>query len=357
MSGKQQTTYWLAALHTPDVGPQTVLSLLEQVGSIEHVCQTLQQPNWAQVEKDLAWAEDPQHHIITLTDPDYPDRLKEIHAPPLVLFVAGDKSALKHEQIAMVGSRHPSPSGLRDAEEFAYQLVAAGFAITSGLALGVDGACHRGALRAKGITIGVMGTGLNHLYPATHRMLAKDILNNGGALVSEFPLDTRPIPQNFPRRNRIISGMSKGTLVVEAAIKSGSLITARYASEQGREVFAIPGSIHHGLARGCHYLIQQGATLVESPEDIVNELALSLPATPKQKPKRKTSRSAPSQSPLLAPEETQLLDQIEYATTPMDVIILRSGLTAAAVSSILLSLELQGHIQSVPGGYIRAVAN
>jgi DNA processing protein len=202
-----------------------------------------------------------------------------------------------------------------------------------------------------------MGTGLNHIYPATHRTLAKDILNNGGALVSEFPLDTRPIPQNFPRRNRIISGMSKGTLVVEAAIKSGSLITARYASEQGREVFAIPGSIHHGLARGCHHLIQQGAKLVETPEDIINELALSLPAAPVVKSRRKTVGSSPAQSPLLPPEENQLLGQIEYATTSMDVIILRSGLTAARVSSILLSLELQGHIQSVPGGYIRAVTN
>ena len=353
--------YWLAALYLPDVGPRTLQRWLEHFPNIEKLFlaspaewqaaniaptfqHALRQPNWQAVEKELAWAEIASQRILCLDDSEYPSLLKEISDPPLILYVRGEVSALSQIQLAIVGSRNPSPAGSANAQHFAFHLAQAGFAITSGLALGVDAAGHRGALSAKGVTIGVLGTGLQQIYPTSHRALAEEICQSGGALISEFPLETKALPHHFPRRNRIIAGLSQGVLVVEAALKSGSLITARHALEQGREVYAIPGSIHHPLARGCHHLIRQGAKLVETVEDILEELQPGVRLPRKEHvPREKIAHD--------------LLEKIDDAVTPIDMIILRSGLTAGEVSSILLALELQGRIHSVPGGYVRAVTN
>lgn len=353
--------YWLAALHLPGVGPRTVLRWLQEFSDIKMLFhasddemhakgiaarhrKALEHINWKMIEDDIAWSKASDNHIISLDDDAYPALLKEITDPPLVLFVKGDKDVLSARQIAMVGARNATPGGLKNAEQFAYSLTEAGFVVTSGLALGIDGASHRGALAAKGMTIGVCGTGLNYIYPLSHRTLARNMIQQGGAVISEFPLATTPRPENFPRRNRVIGGMSVGVIVVEAALKSGSLITARHALEQGREVFAIPGSIHNPLAKGCHHLIRQGAKLVETIGDIVEELGgLSLA----------TSLVPAIELTRLSSLERRLLEQIEYEITSMDAILLRSGLTAGEVSSMLLTLELNGYIQSVAGGYIR----
>lgn len=296
------------------------------------------------VQADLHWLEQKNHYLIPITDDRYPSLLKDIPDPPAVLYVTGDPDLLKVPQLAMVGSRNATRSGDATAHSFANHLAKAGLGITSGLALGIDSASHRGALDADGMTIAVAGTGLDGIYPARNKHLAKQIAEHG-ALVSEFPIGTRPAAENFPRRNRIISGLSLGTLVVEAAVKSGSLITARVASEQGREVFAIPGSIHNPLARGCHRLIRQGAKLVETAEDILEELG----------PLLKWEKTPPiSEQPAVEKideDHKRVLKAIDYDPTPVDMIIKRSELSAQEVSSILLILELNGAISSEPGGY------
>lgn len=357
-----QLAYWLAALYLPTIGPKTLQHCLASFADIEHLfkahkeewkalgltdqqIQALQHPDWRSVEQDLVWAQKEGRHLISMTDENYPPLLKELSDPPFILYVQGDVTVLKQTQMAMVGSRHATSAGIKNAELFAEALAQAGLVITSGLALGIDAASHRGALMAKGKTIAVFGTGLNHIYPRSHRKLVTDILQQQGAIISEFPLATLAHPGNFPRRNRIISGLSIGVLVVEAAIKSGSLITARCALEQGRDVFALPGSIHNPYAKGCHHLIQQGAKLVTSVEDILEE------TNSWYKGKIKTMSLAIK----LTSVEEQVFRQIEYEITPIDMIILRSGLTASEVSSILLTLELNGYIQSVSGGYIREV--
>lgn len=363
--------YWLATLYLPAVKQQRFLQWLahfpdiaaffqasasdwREAGVTDAYIAALQQPNWQMVEKDLAWAQKEGQHIITYDDALYPSLLKEISDPPLVLFVRGNKTALSQLQIAMVGSRHASTVGMKTANEFAYHLAEVGFVITSGMALGIDGASHQGALAAKGMTIGVAGTGLSHTYPKTHAPLVADILATNGAVISEFTLNVGPHPYHFPKRNRIISGMSVGVLVVEAALKSGSLITALHALHQGREVFAIPGSIHHPLSRGCHYLIREGAKLVETAKDILEELSASLThLKPRICP---VSLSTNEDTVPLSPEQKAVFNEIGCEITPFDVILLRSGLTAGEVSSILLTLELNGCIQSVPGGYVRCVS-
>ncbi len=259
----------------------------------------------------------------------------------------GDPAHLCQPQLAIVGSRNPSPAGLSNARNFAAYLAGAGIAITSGLAVGIDGAAHEGALR-QGSTIAVTGTGLDRVYPAGHRDLAHKIAKNG-VLVSEFPPGTAPRPENFPRRNRIISGLSVGTLVVEAALQSGSLITARLAVEQDREVFAIPGSIHNPQARGCHALIRQGAKLVETGRDIVDELSsllgtMEIPA-PACTPESKNTGFQ------LDPDYHKLLDSMGYDPISADALIATTGLTPEAVSSMLLLLELEEYVSSAPGGY------
>lgn len=310
----------------------------------------LKNPNWDTVEQDLAWAQKTGNHIITINDPDYPQLLKEIPNPPLLLFVCGDLQLLKSPQIAIVGSRNPTPTGLETAFVFAKELAQAGLVITSGFAMGIDAASHKGAIAAPGKTIAVMGTGLNQIYPARHTSLTQKILECGGVLLSEFALGAKGSIWHFPLRNRIISGLSLGALVVEATIRSGSLITARLANEQGREVFAVPSSIYNPLARGCHYLIRQGAKLTEQSADILEELGelaglkkLSILDTKKSQEKNKLDQ-----------EHRKLLDCIGFETTTIDVLVMRTGLSVQLVSIMLLELELQGLVKSVASGVVRA---
>lgn len=360
--------YWLAAVFLP-VTSRRFLSWLTQFADIHALFSapdeallsagvTLQciaaikQPDWRQIENELAWAQQTDCHLICLVDERYPRLLKETADPPLLLYVKGTIAALTRPQIAMVGSRAPTPAGVQTAMEFAQHLAGAGLGITSGLALGIDGASHAGALTVGGITLAVCGTGLNHCYPASHRALAEKICRQQGALISEFPLDTTVQKMNFPRRNRIIAGLSVGTLVIEAALKSGSLITARHALECGREVFAVPGSIHHPLAKGCHFLIRQGAKLVETAEDIFEELG-SLCAFMHNQDKYAEKKEKIADNP--GEEYRRVYQWITHEITPLDVIILRSGLTAEEVCSMLLRLELDGFVHPVQGGYVRKV--
>ncbi|MBD3653331.1 DNA-processing protein DprA [Kangiella sp.] len=298
------------------------------------------------IEQDLEWFDSEHKHLIPITSKDYPALLKEIPDPPKLLFVHGDKSLLNRHQIAIVGSRNPTAQGKENTREFAKTLAAAGAVITSGMALGVDGIAHQAALDVKQPTIAVVGTGLDRVYPARHKELAIQI-SEQGALVSEFALGTPVNASNFPVRNRIICGMSLGTLVVEAAIRSGSLITARLAMEQGREVFAIPGSIHNTLARGCHSLIKQGAKLVETAEEIIEELGALASWQTEQ------NQQEEAQDIVLEEEYQDVLKFIDDSTTSVDTIIQRSGLEIEVVSHMLLLLELNDYIASVPGGYQR----
>lgn len=287
------------------------------------------------VDRSLAWASQPDQHILTLADAAYPRALLEIADPPSVLYVRGNAALLQQRGLAMVGSRNATPQGLQTAESFAKALAGKGLSIISGLALGIDAAAHRGTLAAGGNTIAVIGTGADRLYPARNKELAMTIAAQG-AIVSEFPLGTPAIAANFPRRNRIISGLSCGVLVVEAAPESGSLITARLAGEQGREVFAIPGSIHSPVARGCHKLIKQGAKLVETAMDVLEELgnvaepvAVTLPAA--------------------ATEENALLAALGHDPCSLDDLVERSRLSIEHLLTELLTLELAGLVATLPG--------
>jgi DNA processing protein len=353
---QEELRYWLALLHAPGLGPVGFRELLQRYGDpaalFQQACPDLgslrdyvRQPDWEAVGCDLAWVAGDARRIVTLADPKYPPRLAELPSAPPLLFVQGDVTILRSMQIAMVGSRNPTRSGAETAYEFAHSLAASGITITSGLALGVDAACHKGALDAGGHTIAVAGTGPDRVYPARHRDLAHAIVDRGGAIVSEFAPGTPPLPAHFPRRNRIISGLSIGTLVVEAAVSSGSLITARAAAEQGREVFAIPGSIHNPLARGCHRLIRDGAKLVETAQDVLEELAPQLRALLAEAPP-----TAAEPVPELDADQRCLLESLDFAPVSVDVLVERSGLTAETVSSILLLLELHGYVASEPGG-------
>ena len=357
--------HWLALYHTPGVGAVTFHQLLEafpilqelphtdsetlhKLGLSRKAIDALQHPDASAITRDLEWQDKPGNRIMTCHDPDYPVLLSQLESPPPLLYIHGQTSILSEPLLAMVGSRNPSASGVRTATDFARHLSAAGLVISSGLALGIDAACHQGALDAGMPTVAVMGTGLDRVYPARHRDLARQIAEQG-ALVSEFPIGTAPRAENFPRRNRIISGMSLGTLVVEAAIRSGSLITARYAGDQGREVFAIPGSIHNPLARGCHHLIRQGAKLVETAQDVMDELGMLADSCYQADPATLDTEAA--DKPLkLDPDYQQLIDFIGFDSTSIDQLVCSSGLTPAEVSSMLLQLEMSGYIASNHGG-------
>jgi DNA processing protein len=298
--------------------------------------------------------------VLLFEDNRYPELLRQITNPPPFLFVRGNADCLSLPQIAIVGSRNPSSGGSENAERFAHYLATQGFAITSGLALGVDGAAHRGALSAWGKTIAVMGTAVDRIYPARHRALALEIIEKGGTLISEFPLGTGSYAGNFPQRNRIISGLSLGTLVVEAALQSGSLITARQALEQNREVFAIPGSIHNPLAKGCHQLIRQGATLVETAQDILDQLN-GLMSFKWQEAQQKLDLSSPeketSKSTDLILESTSDTDKVfsamGYDPVTLDALIERTQLPVNQLITQLTLLELSGKIESLGGSYQR----
>lgn len=363
----EDLAYWLALLRVPSVGPVTFRRLVDTFGSPKGFFEagmaawsqldanaqwSLANPPWSEVEADLRWQQEKGCHIFTMRDSRYPLLLRQIHDAPPLLYVHGDVDLLSAPQVAIVGSRNPSLDGQQNALEFARDLAARGLVITSGLALGIDAAAHRGALDVGGKTIAVAATGLDRVYPARHRDLAREIADQG-ALVSEFALGTAPQAENFPRRNRVISGLSAGVLVVEAARHSGSLITARYALEQGREVFALPGSIHNPLARGCHALIREGAKLVETSQDVLEELG-PLVRAPSLQPSATTGAAEEAESFSLDSDYQALLDCIGYDPVSIDTLVERSGLTPEVVSSMLLVLELQDYVGSMAGNrYIR----
>ena len=302
-------------------------------------------------EPDLNWLNSADnHYIITISCPEYPSLLKQTDTPPPLLYVHGNLSVINDPQLAIVGSRSPTQSGISNAYEFAKHLGQTGLCITSGLALGIDGIAHQGALDANGPTIAVIATGIDRVYPAKHRDLAHQIVENG-AIISEFPVGTQPRSGNFPRRNRIISGLSYGTLVVEAALRSGSLITARIASEQGREVFAIPGSIHNPLARGCHQLIRQGAKLVETAQDILEEMSAVIDLSEIDKPIPEEIIEENQNTALNNdPEHEHLLEKMGFDPVPIDQLVVRTGYKAESISAMLLILELQNQVSSNGGG-------
>ncbi len=324
---------------------------------IDSLKETLKFPPWDLVEKDLKWAQQAKNHLLISGDTDYPQLLKQQTGYPMMLYVMGDASLLKDIQIAIVGSRNPTPSAAETAYQFAHYLATNGMVITSGMALGIDASSHQGALQARGKTIAVAGTGIDRVYPAKHRDLAHEIVEKG-AVISEFPLGTAPLKQNFPKRNYTISALSVGTLVIEAALKSGSLITARLAMEQGREVFAIPGSIHNPLAKGCHYLIKQGAKLVESAEDIIEEIKpLSFASSilqqkqPPQTPQRKEDFKIVNLS-LLPKDQQLMLSFIDDKPITIDQLQKRCNIAIDDVNSLVVLLELGGYILNHAGGKI-----
>lgn len=287
-----------------------------------------------EIEQVLSWLEEPGNHLLTLADAEYPPALLETADPPTVLYVKGSVDRLSMPALAIVGSRNATPQGLSTARDFARALGSAGLTIVSGLALGIDTAAHEGGLASSGSTVAVVGTGLDIVYPARNRDLAHRIAAEG-AIVSEFPIGTKAIPSNFPRRNRLISGLARGVLVVEAAIRSGSLSTARYAGEQGREVLAIPGSIHSPLSRGCHALIKQGAKLVESASDVLEELRLTSQAV-------EVVDRVSDDDPLLA--------ALGHDPCDFDTLSQRTGLPVGSLQTRLSELELEGRIACLPGG-------
>lgn len=350
---------WFRLLQTPGVGRETARRLLAACGSPAAVFEappaTLKQLAGPAVVRALAgtppeWAERhaaarawlgaaPDHHVLALDDPRFPPQLLQSPDPPLLLYVQGRVDRLGAASIAVVGSRQPTVQGADNARAFSLALASHGLVVISGLAQGVDAAAHEGALPTAAGTVAVVGTGLDRVYPARHRDLAHRIAEHG-AIVSEFPPGTPPLAEHFPLRNRIIAGLSLGTLVVEAALRSGSLITARLASEAGREVFAIPGSIHAPQSKGCHALIKQGAKLVESAQDILEELRLAPPA----------AAGAAADGDADATPVDPLLAALGEDPVTIDALMARTGSPAAALSARLLDLELDGHVARLPGG-------
>lgn len=345
---------WLQLTLTPGLGAAALRALLRKFGLPQAILQrkrtelapymtaeTLAALDSSQL-RDMAaqaldWAGAPGHHLVTLADSDYPRLLLEIPDPPAVMYAVGKRELLMTTALAVVGSRNATAQGVRNAESFAQALSEAGFCIVSGLALGIDTAAHRGGLAGAGSTIAVLGTGVDTVYPRRNAPLADEI-GGRGLLISEFPLGTGPASFNFPRRNRVISGLSQGCLIVEAAIASGSLITARAATDQGREVFAVPGSIHSPLSKGCHALIKAGAKLVESADDILSELGGF-----------RRSGSA-STSSARTDDGDGLLRHMGHDPVDVDSLCSRAGMSAEQVSSELLRLELDGRIACLPGG-------
>ena len=381
MGETEELRAWLIALRTPGLGPVALRDWLQRAGHDIHAVLAqlwrqrvalgsaatawLRQPDADRLAADLSWLALPGHRLLCCTDADFPPQLEHIPQPPAALFVSGDAATLLYPQVAVVGARGASASGLVNAGAFTRALVRAGFAITSGLADGIDGAAHVAALDAGGATLAVMGTGPDLVYPRKHHALAQRIASQG-ALVSEFPPGTAARADHFPRRNRLIAGLALGTLVVEAGVRSGSLITARLAVEQGREVFALPGSIHHELARGCHRLIRDGARLVEDATEMVEilssaarlhgaELAARLaepPAAGRTGPPCAHAADAVGAPPGLGnndPAAQDLLYQIGHDPVSLDELALRTGMSPGALGAQLLMLELDAQIESLAG--------
>jgi DNA processing protein len=367
----EELSAWLRLSLEPDLGPALAYALLSALGEPEHIYAQGVNELARHVPRDLArrlaaeppaetadlieqtlrWVEAPGHYILTLADPGYPRQLLTISDPPLLLYVAGDPAQLDKPSLAMVGARSATPGGMENARAFAKYLAANGWSVVSGLALGIDAAAHEGALLAgpKGAgTVAVMGTGIDRIYPAANRELAHRIAEHG-ALVTELPLGAKALRFNFPKRNRIVAGLARGVLVVEAARQSGSLITARLATEGGREVFAIPGSIHSPLSRGCHALIRQGAKLVETAQDITDELG-----TPTPRPPPIPEAPAPATSP--AQPEHPLLQALGHDPLTLDALQARTGLDTAALQAQLLELELAGRVARTDDGRFQQLA-
>lgn len=352
LASDASTAAWLRLTLTRGVGLETQRRLLSVFGLPEHIFAAAGTAVRAavgeraaralaafdgdeQVARTLAWASQPGNHLITLADAAYPQALLEIADPPTLLYVKGRPELLNTRALAIVGARNATAQGASNAEQFARELSRGGLTIVSGLALGCDAAAHTGALDGVGSTVAVVGTGADRIYPPRNQELARRIAEHG-AIVSEFPLGTPALRDNFPRRNRIISGLARGVLVVEAAARSGTLITARLAGEQGREVFAIPGSIHSPLSKGCHQLIRQGAKLVDDARDILSELQ---PAPP---PEAAVEARSGDGDPLL--------DAMGFDPVGIDVLSQHTGLTADTLSAMLLSLELENRVALLPDG-------
>jgi DNA processing protein len=369
---------WLRLSLTPGVGDQTARQLLAAFGEPEHIFrqsesalrqivsarqaqQLLTLPDgWADLSRDTwDWLQhaptpDITHAVLTLGDAEYPAPLLLIPDPPVMLYALGQTAALQglkaEQSLAMVGSRNPTPQGQSNAREFARALAGSGLTIVSGMALGIDGAAHDGALQGARpqalATIAVVGTGLDRVYPRQHRELAHRIAQRG-LILSEYPLGTPPLNANFPKRNRLIAGLSQATLVVEAALQSGSLITAKQALEQGRDVLAIPGSIHSAQAKGCHALIKQGAKLVESAQDVLEELRMPDPFA--QVPLALAPTAAPTET------EDELLSAMGHDPVGLDALQARCGWPTARLQAQLLELELMGQVGRLPGGLFQRI--
>ena len=363
---------WLTALRTPGLGLGGLRQWLDRSGGDIHAALAqlhrdgatfdpaarawLERPDEARLAQDLAWLAEPGHRLLRCTDADFPPQLEHIPQPPAVLFVAGDPSLLLHPQVAIVGARAASASGMAHARAFARTLAGAGFTITSGMADGIDGAAHAAALDAGAKALAVIGTGPDRVYPRKHHALARRLAEHG-ALVSEFPPGTAARPDHFPRRNRIISGLALGVLVIEAGLRSGSLITARLAAEQGREVFALPGSIHNPLASGCHRLIRDGARLVEHASEIVELLAPAARSLGLELAARLSEEGAGEavMTTVADPDYRRLLSALGHEPATMEELVQRTGLSTGTLSSMLLMLELDGRIERRPGNAYQAM--
>ncbi|HXS73191.1 MAG TPA: DNA-processing protein DprA [Rhodanobacteraceae bacterium] len=362
---------WLILLRAPGVGPASLRALIARAGSAQDACNAarrfrgesglsnealswIESPDAARLEADLTWLGQPDHHLLRFSDADFPPQLAEIAQPPAALFVAGNPALLLGAQIAVVGARSASAQGLANARGFARVFARAGLTVTSGLADGIDGAAHGGALDASGVTIAVIGTGADLVYPRKHRELSHRIVERG-AIVSEYPLGTPARAEHFPQRNRLIAGLALGTLIVEAGLQSGSLITARLAGEMGREVFALPGSIHNPLARGCHRLIRDGARLTETAQEVIEALAPGAHALGAELRARLDAAPADASSdPRSAraddPDYAKLLAALGETPAGLDELAARTGLNPAALSSMLLLLELEGAVGPAVNG-------
>lgn len=365
MIDRDELAAWLRLVETPGIGREAARRLLREFGSAEAVASASTSSlrrfvgeapaaalgngsdrMAALLAKTIAWLEAPAgeaRDVLVLGDARYPQALLHAADPPLLLYLRGSAGPLNAPAIAIVGSRNPTAQGLENARAFARHLSASGLVVVSGLALGIDAAAHEGALAAGGATVAIVGTGLETVYPARHRGLADRIVQGGGAIVSEFAIGTPALAQNFPIRNRLIAGLGRGTLVVEAAVQSGSLITARLAAESGRDVFAIPGSIHSPQARGCHALIKQGAKLVDSAADILEEYAApGSPAAP-------AAPAAATAAPDDGGRDDPLLAALGFDPIGLDELVARTGMGAAELSARLLDLELAGRVARLPG--------
>ena len=356
---------WASLQQVPGLSPRALFALLKAFGgpadvlaasraslskvvAPELAAAVVRGADPSELERTLSWAREPGHALLAWDDPAYPQALLTIIDPPPILYCIGDSSFLSRPALAIVGSRNATPQGRENAHAFAAALSAAGLTIVSGLAQGIDAAAHRGGLEARGGSVAVMGTGIDRIYPAGNKDLARQLADRG-ALLSQFALGTAPLPGNFPRRNRVLSGLSLGVLVVEAAPASGSLITARFAIEQDREVFAIPGSIHSPFSKGCHRLIKDGAKLVETAQDVLEELGIVASSD------TAAAKGKPLQGSAAGGDAGRVLAALGHDPASVDLLVERTGLPAHAVAVLLVELELAGQVKELPGGAFQRV--